>query len=51
MSVNRIQHKVNHVALVVDCSGSMRPHESQLVRVVDEFVSGLKTESDTLGHP
>jgi hypothetical protein len=50
MSANRIQHKVNHVALVVDCSGSMRQHQSQLVRVVDEFVAGLKAESDSLGH-
>ncbi|WP_030962837.1 vWA domain-containing protein [Streptomyces sp. NRRL S-378] len=50
MSAHRIQHKVNHVALVVDCSGSMRPHESQLIRVVDEFVAGLKAESDSLGH-
>ncbi len=32
MSANKIQHKVNHVALVVDCSGSMRPHQSQLIR-------------------
>ncbi|MFI7354096.1 VWA domain-containing protein [Streptomyces avidinii] len=50
MSANKIQHKVNHVALVVDCSGSMRQHQSQLVRVVDEFVAGLKAESDSLGH-
>jgi hypothetical protein len=50
VSANRIQHKVNHVALVVDCSGSMRPHQSQLIRVVDEFVAGLKAESDSLGH-
>ncbi|MFD9081601.1 vWA domain-containing protein [Streptomyces erythrochromogenes] len=50
MSANRIQHKVNHVALVVDCSGSMHQHQNQLVRVVDEFVAGLKAESDNLGH-
>ncbi|TXS44073.1 VWA domain-containing protein [Streptomyces sp. uw30] len=50
MSANKIQHKVNHVALVVDCSGSMHPHQSQLIRVVDEFVAGLKAESDSLGH-
>lgn len=50
MPANKIQHKVNHVALVVDCSGSMRPHQSQLIRVVDEFVAGLKAESDSLGH-
>ncbi len=50
VSANKIQHKVNHVALVVDCSGSMRPHQSQLIRVVDEFVAGLKAESDSLGH-
>ncbi|THA84438.1 vWA domain-containing protein [Streptomyces sp. A0592] len=50
MSANRIQHKVNHVALVVDCSGSMHQHQNQLIRVVDEFVSGLKAESDNLGH-
>lgn len=40
MSANRIQHKVNHVALVVDASGSMYQHQGQLVRVVDEFVAG-----------
>ena len=50
MSVNRIKHKVNHVSLVVDKSGSMRQHEAQLVRVVDEFVKGLQEESDRLGH-
>lgn len=43
-------HKVNHVALVVDKSGSMHRHADQLVQVVDEFVQGLKTESDALGH-
>ncbi|MFJ8038955.1 VWA domain-containing protein [Kitasatospora sp. NPDC096147] len=50
MSVNRIKHKVNHVSLVVDKSGSMRQHEAQLIRVVDEFVKGLQEESDRLGH-
>ncbi|WP_030244790.1 vWA domain-containing protein [Streptomyces sp. NRRL S-350] len=50
MSVARIKHKVNHVSLVVDKSGSMRQHEAQLVRVVDEFVKGLQEESDRLGH-
>ncbi|MBF9070891.1 vWA domain-containing protein [Streptacidiphilus fuscans] len=50
MSTNRIKHKVNHVSLVVDKSGSMRQHEAQLVRVVDEFVKGLHEESDRLGH-
>ncbi|MET9401749.1 vWA domain-containing protein [Kitasatospora sp. NPDC002965] len=50
MSANRIKHKVNHVSLVVDNSGSMRQHEAQLVRVVDEFVKGLQEESDRLGH-
>lgn len=50
MSVKRIAHKVNHVALVVDCSGSMYRHEGQVIRVVDEFVKGLKEESDRLGH-
>ncbi|MFJ4188938.1 VWA domain-containing protein [Kitasatospora sp. NPDC089509] len=50
MSVNRIKHKVNHVSLVVDRSGSMRQHQSQLIRVVDEFVKGLQEESDRLGH-
>ncbi|MGW4898140.1 VWA domain-containing protein [Kitasatospora sp. NPDC004240] len=50
MSANRINHKVNHVSLVVDRSGSMRPHQAQLVTVVDEFVKGLQEESDRLGH-
>ncbi|MER6398117.1 vWA domain-containing protein [Kitasatospora sp. NPDC001603] len=50
MSANRIKHKVNHVSLVVDNSGSMRQHAAQLVRVVDEFVKGLQEESDRLGH-
>lgn len=43
-------HKVNHVALVLDKSGSMYRHADQLVRVVDEFVKGLAEESDRLGH-
>ncbi|MCP9209654.1 vWA domain-containing protein [Streptomyces cucumeris] len=50
MPAKKIDHKVNHVALVVDCSGSMHRHESQVVRVVDEFVKGLQEESDRLGH-
>ncbi|WP_327064644.1 vWA domain-containing protein [Kitasatospora sp. NBC_01302] len=50
MSAKRIKHKVNHVSLVVDNSGSMHRHESQLIRVVDEFVKGLQEESDRLGH-
>lgn len=44
------KHKVNHVALVIDKSGSMHRHEQQVIRVVDEFVKGLKDESDRLGH-
>lgn len=43
-------HKVNHVALVIDKSGSMKKHEDTVVQVVDEFVRGLKVESDALGH-
>ena len=50
MAANKIKHKVNHVSLVVDRSGSMAKHQSQLVRVVDEFVKGLQEESDRLGH-
>lgn len=38
-------HKVNHVALVIDKSGSMARHEATVIRVVDEFVKGLKEES------
>ncbi len=44
------KHFVNHVALVIDKSGSMQGHSEQLVRVVDEFVKGLAEESDRLGH-
>jgi hypothetical protein len=44
------KHLVNHVALVIDKSGSMQGHSDQLVRVVDEFVKGLAEESDRLGH-
>ncbi|MEU6283301.1 vWA domain-containing protein [Streptomyces sp. NPDC047028] len=44
------KHFVNHVALVIDKSGSMRGHSEQLIRVVDEFVKGLAEESDRLGH-
>lgn len=44
------KHKVNHVSLVIDKSGSMQRHQSTVVRVVDEFVKGLKEESDALGH-
>ncbi|MFE0472422.1 VWA domain-containing protein [Streptomyces sp. NPDC058947] len=43
-------HKVNHVALVIDKSGSMKRHETTVIKVVDEFVKGLKDESDALGH-
>lgn len=50
MPVKKIAHKVNHVSLVMDRSGSMGRHESQVIRVVDEFVKGLKEESDRLGH-
>lgn len=39
-----------HVALVVDASGFHVQHQSQLIRVVDEFVAGLKAESDNLDH-
>lgn len=44
------RHKVNHVALVIDRSSSMARHRDTVVRVVDEFVRGLKEESDALGH-
>lgn len=44
------KHKVNHVALVIDRSSSMDKHRETVVRVVDEFVKGLKEESDALGH-
>lgn len=44
------KHKVNHVALVIDRSTSMGRHRDTVVRVVDEFVKGLKEESDALGH-
>jgi hypothetical protein len=47
---SKIKHKVNHVSLVVDKSGSMSRHQDQLIRVVDEFVKGLQEESDRLGH-
>lgn len=50
MSAKKISHKVNHVSLVMDKSGSMHSHKDQLIRVVDEFVAGLKAESDQLGH-
>lgn len=43
-------HRVNHVALVIDKSGSMKRHQKQVVRVVDGFVKGLQEESDRLGH-
>lgn len=44
------KHKVNHVALVIDRSGSMHQHERTVIRVVDGFVKGLKEESKALGH-
>lgn len=50
MPVFKIAHKVNHVALVIDRSGSMRPHEGSLLRVADSFVESLKKTSDALGH-
>lgn len=39
------KHKVNHVALVIDKSGSMQRHEATVIRVVDSFVEGLREES------
>jgi hypothetical protein len=44
------KHKVNHVALVIDKSGSMQRHQSTVIRVVDGFVKGLREESKALGH-
>lgn len=38
-------HKINHVALVIDKSGSMQQHEQTVIRVVDGFVEGLREES------
>lgn len=39
------KHLVNHVALVIDKSGSMHQHQETVIRVVDEFVKGLREES------
>lgn len=39
------KHKVNHVALVIDKSGSMQRHQQTVIRVVDGFVKGLREES------
>lgn len=39
------KHRVNHVALVVDKSGSMQHLQETVIRVVDEFVKGLREES------
>lgn len=39
------KHKVNHVALVIDKSGSMQRHEQTVIRVVDSFVQTLREES------
>lgn len=39
------KHKVNHVALVIDKSGSMQHLQETVIRVVDEFVKGLREES------
>lgn len=50
MPVETITHKVNHVALVIDRSGSMKHQEQQLLKVADGFVAGLKQTSDDLGH-
>ena len=50
MPVRKIAHKVNHVALVIDRSGSMLRHEENLLKVADGFVANLKATSDALGH-
>ena len=50
MPVKKIAHKVNHVALVIDRSGSMKVHQAELLKVADAFVAGLKKTSDQLGH-
>lgn len=38
-------HRINHVALVIDESGSMHKHQSTVIRVVDGFVESLREES------
>ena len=50
MPVEKIAHKVNHVALVIDRSGSMSRHKANLLKVADGFVANLKATSDALGH-
>ncbi len=45
------KHKINHVALVIDKSGSMHQHENTVIRVVDGFVKGLCEESKERTDP
>ena len=50
MTGNKAQNYINHVALVLDRSGSMRPHAAALVKVANELVAHLAQRSKDDGH-
>lgn len=40
------KHRVNHVVVGVDKSGSMKPYEATVIRAVDEFIETLRAGSE-----
>jgi hypothetical protein len=48
MAGNLEQNLINHVALVLDASGSMSRHQSQLIKVADEQIAYLAKKSQEM---
>lgn len=48
MSGNRQQNYINHIALVLDASGSMDRHREQLIKVADDQIAYLAQRSKEL---
>lgn len=48
--MQKIEHKVDHVVVVVDRSGSMSQHAGTVVKVLDNLVQHLAQQSKVSGH-
>src|SRR5574341_1155765 len=48
--MQKIEHYVDHVAVVLDRSGSMNQHTHTVVKVVDGLVKHLAEQSKISGH-
>lgn len=47
MTTNVLEkHRVNHVVVGIDKSGSMKPYEATVIRAVDEFIETLRAGSE-----